>query len=77
MSANGEYVKKAFSIPADLWASVEELLAGGSQSGYVVRALRNQVEQDNIAALLSDMEAANGPVSPADRAAFEQELQAA
>ncbi|MDR1238106.1 MAG: hypothetical protein LBK28_07680 [Propionibacteriaceae bacterium] len=62
MQAETDYVRKSFTIPFELWTQVEGFAGRGQQSTYVSQALRRQVERDNLAALIQEMEEANGPV---------------
>jgi len=50
------------SLPIDLASDVRARVGSRGVSGYVTRAVRRQIERDNLDALLAEMEAANGPV---------------
>jgi hypothetical protein len=54
--------KVSVSLPTDLTSDVRKRVGSRGFSGYVTRAVRRQVERDNLDALLAEMEAANGPV---------------
>ena len=54
--------KVSVSLPTDLTSDVRSRVGSRGFSGYVARAVRRQIERDNLDALLADMEAANGPV---------------
>jgi len=63
--------KVSVSLPSDLTSEVRSRVGSRGFSGYVARAVRRQVERDNLDALLADMEAANGPVPDTLLAAVE------
>jgi hypothetical protein len=54
--------KVSVSLPTDLTSEVRKRVGSRGFSGYVTRAVRRQVERDNLDALLAEMEAVNGPV---------------
>lgn len=54
--------KVSVSLPTDLTSDVRQRVGSRGFSGYVTRAVRRQVERDNLDALLAEMEATNGPV---------------
>jgi len=54
--------KVSVSLPTDLTSDVRKRVGSRGFSGYVTRAVRRQVERDNLDVLLAEMEAANGPV---------------
>jgi hypothetical protein len=54
--------KVSVSLPTDLTSDVRKRVGSRGFSGYVTRAVRRQLERDNLDALLAEMEAANGPV---------------
>ncbi|MCL2467148.1 MAG: hypothetical protein FWF02_05620 [Micrococcales bacterium] len=64
MTISGEYTKKSITIPTGLYQAVESRTTSGGFSSYVAVALQRQVEQDNLADLVADLEAVHGPVSP-------------
>ena len=51
--------KVSVSLPTDLTSDVRKRVGSRGFSGYVTRAVRRQVERDNLDALLAEMEAAN------------------
>jgi hypothetical protein len=75
VSSTVEYVRKSFTIPADLWVGVEQIVQGGNQSAYVAEALRRQVERDNLRSLVDELEAASGPATAEELAALARELK--
>ena len=50
------------SLPTELTSAVRTRVGSRGFSGYVAGAVRRQIERDNLDALLSEMEAVNGPV---------------
>jgi hypothetical protein len=65
--------KVSVSLPTDLTSDVRNRVGSRGFSGYVTRAVRRQVERDNLDALLAEMEASNGPV-PSDMLAAVEAL---
>lgn len=55
--------KVSVSLPAELTADVRTRVGSRGFSGYVARAVRRQLERDNLDALIAEMELANGPVT--------------
>ena len=64
MTISQEYTKKSITIPTQLYRAVASRTSDGSFSSYVSAALQRQVEQDNLADLVTQLEAVHGPVSP-------------
>ncbi|GAC1603387.1 MAG: hypothetical protein NVS3B21_31950 [Acidimicrobiales bacterium] len=54
--------KVSVSLPTGLTADVRTRVGTRGFSGYVARAVRRQLERDDLEALLAEMELANGPV---------------
>ncbi|GAC1603541.1 MAG: hypothetical protein NVS3B21_32180 [Acidimicrobiales bacterium] len=54
--------KVSVSLPSDLTTDVRTRVGSRGFSGYVARAVRRQVERDDLDALLAEMQAVNGPV---------------
>ena len=59
----GRTEKISVSLPSDLTTDVRTRVGSRGFSGYVARAVRRQVQRDDLDALLAEMEAANGPVA--------------
>ena len=64
MTLSADYTKKSITIPTQLYRAVESRVPDGSFSSYVSAALQRQIEQDNLADLVAEMEAVHGPVGP-------------
>jgi Arc/MetJ family transcription regulator len=60
---SSEFVRKTFTIPADLVEAVEAIIGEKSMSAYVSQAVRHQVRQDHLDRLAAQAEAANGPLT--------------
>jgi thymidine phosphorylase len=75
MSVEISYRKTSWTIPADVLDSVQERIPRGQVSAYVTTALRNQLERDNLAALVDEMQAASGPVDEVRVAAFMDDMR--
>ncbi|MGI8427163.1 MAG: CopG family transcriptional regulator [Actinomycetota bacterium] len=54
--------KVSVSLPAELTDEVRRRAGARGFSKYVAGAVRRQVERDDLAKLVADMDAANGPV---------------
>jgi hypothetical protein len=48
-------------MPSDLTSEVRARVGSRGFSGYVARAVRRQIDRDNLEILLAEMEAVNGP----------------
>lgn len=57
--------KVSISMPEDVSAAVRARVGQREFSRYVTRAVRRQLERDQLDALLAELEAANGPVPAA------------
>jgi len=55
-------VKISLDLPDSLLASARDLVGEQDLSGYVARALRNQLQRDRLSGLLGELEAENGPI---------------
>lgn len=58
--------KVSLTIPAPLMEEVRERVAPGQISAYVTQALQHQLDRDNLADVLAQMEETNGPVTEAE-----------
>lgn len=56
--------KVSVSMPDDVSAAVRARVGRREFSRYVTSAVRRQLERDQLATLLAELEAVNGPVSP-------------
>ncbi|MFT4218132.1 MAG: hypothetical protein QM619_13255 [Micropruina sp.] len=75
MSADVTYQKASWTIPADVLRSVRERVPRGQVSAYVTEALRRQLELDDLAALVEELEADGGPVDEANVARYMDEMR--
>jgi hypothetical protein len=58
--------KVSLTIPAVVMEEVRGRAASGQISAYVTRAVQHQLDRDNLADLLAEMEQVNGPVTEAE-----------
>ena len=58
--------KLSVSIPQDLAAAVRRRVGARGLSGFVAQALAHELEREQLAGFLSEMEAARGPVPRAE-----------
>jgi hypothetical protein len=56
--------KVSLTLEEDLLAEARETVGARGLSGYVNRALRQQLQHDRIAGLLAEFERENGPIDP-------------
>jgi len=56
--------KVSLSLEEDLLAEAREAVGTRRLSSYVNRALRNQLQHDRIAGLLTELEQEHGPIDP-------------
>ena len=63
--------KVSVSMPESLAAEIRKRVGPGSFSRYVTEAVHHRLKQDQLADLLAEMEAVNGPVSEDELAAVE------
>ncbi|MFT4217050.1 MAG: hypothetical protein QM619_07685 [Micropruina sp.] len=62
MSTDVTYQKASWTIPSDVLKSVRERVPRGQVSAYVTEALRRQLELDDLASLVEELEIEGGPV---------------
>lgn len=75
MTSDTIYRKASWTIPADVLDSVHERVPRGQVSAYVTKALRNQIERDNLAALVAEMQEASGAADESRVAAFMADMR--
>lgn len=63
MSTAGS-AKISVSVPAELLDAVRERVGARRLSGFVARAMRHELERDQLGAWLAELEAERGPVAP-------------
>jgi hypothetical protein len=56
--------KVSLTLDEELVGEAREATGGGGLSGYVNRALRNQLQHDRLTALLDELEVEAGPIDP-------------
>lgn len=56
--------KVSISLPSELGDEVRRRVGQRGFSRFVTAAVRRQIERDDLDALLAELEATNGPVSP-------------
>jgi hypothetical protein len=56
--------KVSLSLEEELLAEAREVVGARRLSSYVNRALRNQLQHDRIAGLLTELEQEHGPIDP-------------
>ena len=74
MAVTTVFAKKSVTIPADVLEAAREHMGHEGLSAYVSRAMRLQIEQDNLEVLLREAEALHGPADPTEVAAFAARL---
>ena len=75
MAVGTVYRKASWTIPSDVLDSVHRRVPRGQVSAYVTEALRRQLELDNLASLVAEMEAEGGPVDEANVAWYMEEMR--
>jgi hypothetical protein len=75
MAVETAYRKASWTIPEDVLNSVHERVPRGQVSAYVTKALRSQLERDNLAALVAEMQEASGPADESRVLAFMEEMR--
>lgn len=61
MSQQGA-AKLSISVPADLAKTVRKRVGAGGLSGFVARAMRHELEREQLGTLLAEMDEKLGPV---------------
>jgi hypothetical protein len=56
--------KVSLTLEEELLAEAREVVGARGLSGYVNRALRQQLQHDRLAALLAEYEQKDGPIDP-------------
>jgi hypothetical protein len=56
--------KVSLTLEEDLLAEARETVGARGLSGYVNRALRQQLQHDRLAGLLAELEKETGPIDP-------------
>ncbi|HYL05319.1 MAG TPA: hypothetical protein VE075_04730 [Thermoanaerobaculia bacterium] len=56
--------KVSLTLDKELVAEAREVAGGRALSGYLNRALRNQLQHDRVAGLLAELEREKGPIDP-------------
>ena len=75
MSIDIVYQKASWTIPSDILESVHTRVPRGQVSAYVTEALRRQLELDDLASLVEELEAEGGPVDEAKVAQYADEMR--
>jgi thymidine phosphorylase len=75
MTVETIYRKASWTIPSDVLDSVHQHVPRGQVSAYVTAALRRQLELDNLASLVDEMEAEGGPVDEANVVRYMEEMR--
>lgn len=75
MSAEPSFEKASWTIPSDVLAAVRRHAPRGKVSAYVADALRRQLELDDLADLVAEIEAESGPFDPAVVARYAGEMR--
>jgi hypothetical protein len=75
MAVETVYRKASWTIPEDVLESVHERVPRGQVSAYVTKALRSQIERDNLATLVAEMVAASGPADERRVTTFMDEMR--
>ncbi|MCL2092280.1 MAG: CopG family transcriptional regulator [Micrococcales bacterium] len=60
--AAARYEKVSWTIEADVLAQVRRRVPRGQQSAYANRALRRQLERDNLEEMIGELVAITGPL---------------
>jgi thymidine phosphorylase len=75
MAVETVYRKASWTIPSDVLDLVQQRVPHGQVSAYVTKALRRQLELDNLASLVEEMEAEGGPVDEVNVARYAEEMR--
>ncbi|MCR1786473.1 hypothetical protein KVF89_28320 [Nocardioides carbamazepini] len=75
MSAEPSFEKASWTIPSDVLEAVRRHAPRGKVSAYVADALRRQLELDDLAVLVDEMEAVSGPFDPEVVARYAEEMR--
>lgn len=55
--------KLSISVPSDLAAQLRRRVGARGVSGFVARAIANELEREQLGAFLDELDAVHGPVS--------------
>lgn len=75
MSAEPSFEKASWTIPSDVLEAVRRHAPRGKVSAYVADALRRQLERDDLAVLVDEIEADSGPFDPEIVARYADEMR--
>lgn len=67
------YKKVSWTIETDVLEQVQSRVPRGQQSAYATRALRRQLERDNLAELIGELIEVNGPLEEAEVSRYAEE----
>ncbi|MDR1189137.1 MAG: hypothetical protein LBK95_17075 [Bifidobacteriaceae bacterium] len=69
-----KYTKRSITIPTDTLRDAQRFAPDGNLSAYVSAAVRRQVERDNLASLVAELEEIHGAADPDEVARWARKL---